>query len=183
MEFVDRSEECAGCPLLDSRYVAGHGLRDCPVFVVGAAPGAEEEKTGRAFSGPTGRIVKTILEDMGVKAFYSNVLPRRPKGKKPSKSECFRCSLHLIQEMKFNQVEYVLALGSVPFGFLQGDGRLRVGGVHGLTLPMSRFGLEFKVTPTYDPGYVTRQGGLESKVGHDWLADLEDFAREVRHAA
>ncbi len=179
MDFVDRSEECAGCPLLNSRYVAGHGLRDCRTFVIGAAPGAEEEKVGRAFSGTTGRMVKNILEDMGIKAFYSNVLPRRPQGKRPTKAECFRCGLHLISEMKANKVSLALALGSTPFDFLQGDGRLSVGGVHGLTIPMSRFGMDFSVIPTYDPGYVTRQGGLESKVGHQWLADLEDFAKEA----
>ena len=186
-DFVDRSQTCEGCPLAGtSRFVSGHGHYDCPVFVVGTAPGPTEVKTGKAFSGPAGALVKQVIDSLGLNAYFTNVLKRKPDGK-PTKEACWRCGHHLIEEMKRNEALVVLALGSVPWRFFQGTNfpgfRAKSPGVetvHGLTFDLERFGLNIKVVPTFDPSYVQRQGGLNSKIGHQWLSDLEDFVRVVK---
>lgn len=178
-DFVDRSEMCAGCPLIESRYVAPSGLADTRYFVVGGAPGETEEKLGTAFRGKAGQMVRDMMNAMGLAPVFTNVLKRRPVGKKPTRHECFRCGMHLIEEMKRHRVHTVLALGQTPFEFLNGDGSLSVKDVHGLPIRMERFGIAFIVVPTFDPGYVLRNGGLDSRTGDQWLYDLEDYKQVV----
>lgn len=178
-DFVDRSEMCAGCPLADSRYVPASGKADTRYFVVGGQPGPTEEKMGTAFRGKAGQMVRDVLSSMKLDPVFTNVLKRRPVGKKPSRSECFRCGMHLIEEMKRHKVHTVLALGQTPFQFLNGDSSLSVRDVHGLPIQMNRFGITFIVVPTFDAGYVLRNGGLDSRVGDEWLFDLEDYKQTV----
>lgn len=178
-DFEDRTEACAGCPLVDSRYVPAYGKGDTRYFVVGAAPGPEEEKAGKAFVGPAGKLVRELLSAMGLEPVFTNVLKRRPKAKKPSRSECFRCGLHLIEEMKAHRAAVILTLGQVPFEFLNGQANLRVDDIHGLPMQMNRFGCDFIVVPTFSAGYILRSGGIHSPVGDQWVSDLEDFRDTV----
>jgi len=129
--------------------------------------------------GPAGELLTEIMGALALDPVYTNVLKRRPLGKRPNKTECFRCGLHLIEEMKKHKVVVVLALGQTAFDFLQGDGTLSVTNVHGLPIPMNRFGMEFIVVPTLDPGYVLRKGGINSYTGDEWLSDLEDYKQVV----
>jgi hypothetical protein len=52
--------------------------------------------------------------------------------------------------------------------------------VHGLPIPVTRFGLNFKIVPVYDASLVMRKG-LHSSFGNAWFSDLEEFAQEVRN--
>jgi len=174
-DFEDRSQICAGCPCAGSPYIPASGPADIRYFCVGCSPGQEEDVQRRPFVGPAGKVVREIMDSLSLSPVYSNVLKRRPKGKKPSRSECFRCGLHLIEEMKRHNASVILALGQTAFDFINGQSNLSVNDVHGLPIPMNRFGMEILVVPTHDPGNILRRGGISSKVGNEWVSDLEDF--------
>lgn len=169
-------DKCAGCPLAGNKFIPADGHSACACFVVGSAPGPGDEENGRAFTGKAGQVVRDIFEGFGLNPFYTNVLKRRVD-RRPTREECWRCGLHLIEEMKRAKTEVVLAMGHVPFKFLYGINDLALPQVHGLPMELERFGMEVTVIPTFDVGYVLRNGGVHSKVGDEWLSDIEEFVR------
>ena len=127
-------------------------------------------------------MVKEIMAALALDPVYTNVLKRRPSGKKPTKSECFRCGLHLIEEMKRHEVIVVLTLGQMAFEFINGTGNLTVSNVHGLPMKVNRFGMDLILVSAPDPGYVLRKGGLDSRTGDSWISDLEDYRDMVNRS-
>lgn len=81
-------EEYAKTPVLQGlaagrRHVAGHGPLDSPLVVVGEAPGEEEDRQGRPFVGPSGRLLQSLFRRAGLPwemCYVMNVLPWRPPG-------------------------------------------------------------------------------------------------------
>jgi uracil-DNA glycosylase family 4 len=64
-------------------YVPGIGPSDAKIAIVGEAPGAEEERQGKPFVGPTGKIVDQLLLDCGIdrrEVYVTNVVKVRPPG-------------------------------------------------------------------------------------------------------
>jgi len=184
---VDDEFACVDCPLLDKPYVVGYGNPWAPFWVVGTAPGKYESETGVAFSGEHGLLVRNLLEDIGLDMddiYFTNVLKRRPTdvasgNRKPSAYECWRCGMHLEHEITSGDPRVILTLGSVPFKFVTGMS-FKIDDVRGLPMYVLRFGTTLRVTPTFDPAYVSRKGGLVSTTGHEWVLDLQEFARIVR---
>ena len=64
-----------------SNYVPGEGPSDAKIALVGEAPGAEEERLGRPFVGPTGKIIDQLLKECGLdrrEVYITNVVKLRP---------------------------------------------------------------------------------------------------------
>ncbi len=59
--------QCWRCPLRGKRPVPPEGPHDPELVVVGEGPGANEEKAGRPFIGPSGIALDDILRKAGVK--------------------------------------------------------------------------------------------------------------------
>lgn len=150
----------------------------CDVIVVGTSPGKTEEMTGEAFSGRSGLMLREIFDDMDLtdQAFFTNLLPRRPTAydgttRKPSQSECYKCSSHLWTDIVNLKPKVVVAYGQTPTTYLMAK-RHRISLVHGLPIPLIRFQHRFILVPAYDFGYVSRRGGLDSETGSEWIDDL-----------
>lgn len=63
--------------------VKGEGDVQSKIYIYGEAPGAQEERTGRPFTGGAGRVLEGILHEVGIKrseTFIDNVIQQRPKG-------------------------------------------------------------------------------------------------------
>lgn len=68
--------------------VAGEGSPTADVMVVGEAPGASEDKTGRPFVGRSGQLLDLLLAEAGLAradVFIANVLKARPPGNRDPK--------------------------------------------------------------------------------------------------
>lgn len=83
--------------MTDLRLVPGEGSDTPDYFVVGEAPGVEEEKRGRPFVGYSGDLMRTSFQRVGIdvrSTYITNVSPARPPGNKinlwakPSKKLC-----------------------------------------------------------------------------------------------
>src|SRR5262249_2276938 len=59
---------CRGCSLWQAatQTVFGEGPRDARVMLVGEVPGDQEDRAGRPFVGPAGRLLDRALEAAGV---------------------------------------------------------------------------------------------------------------------
>jgi uracil-DNA glycosylase family 4 len=78
-------EPCETC----THFVPGEGSADAQVVVVGEAPGAREDKTGRPFVGNAGKLLDTLLAEAGLRredVFITNVVKARPPGNRDPKA-------------------------------------------------------------------------------------------------
>ena len=71
--------------------VPGEGNPQADVVLVGEAPGAREDATGRPFVGAAGKLLDTLLAEAGLRredVFITNVLKHRPpRNRAPRKAE------------------------------------------------------------------------------------------------
>lgn len=79
-------EPCLTC----TRFVPGDGAADAAVVLLGEAPGAREDATGRPFVGNAGRLLDRLLEEAGLAradAFVTNVVKARPPGNRDPRAD------------------------------------------------------------------------------------------------
>jgi uracil-DNA glycosylase family 4 len=109
---------CTRCSLYATATnpVPGEGNPDADFMVVGEAPGATEDATGRPFVGAAGKLLTQILEAIKLKredVFICNVLKHRPPGNRnPEPNEVRACSPYLIRQIELIRPKVILALGT-----------------------------------------------------------------------
>jgi DNA polymerase len=115
---------CRGCDLYkySTQTVFGEGRDDAQVVILGQQPGDREDKEGRPFVGPAGKLLDKALAEAGVErdtVYISNVVKHfkfKPKGKirfhqKPTGLEIRACRPWLDAEMDLLKPELVVCLG------------------------------------------------------------------------
>src|ERR671914_61360 len=118
---------CRGCRLwtIGTQTVFGEGPATARVLVVGEQPGDSEDREGRPFVGPAGRLLDSALEAAGIDrgdVYVTNAVkhfkwePRegtkRRIHKKPSDREGRACYPWLEAEMAVLRPEVIVALGA-----------------------------------------------------------------------
>jgi len=110
-------EACRKCQLGSSRQhsVPGEGAPRAGLVVVGEAPGATEDETGRPFVGRAGKLLDDILAAIGFRreeVFICNVLKCRPPGNRtPEPLEVGACSPYLHRQLELIGPRVILAMG------------------------------------------------------------------------
>ena len=116
---------CRGCDLYRyaTQAVAGEGPRASAIVFVGEQPGDEEDRSGRPFVGPAGRLFDRALQEAGidrsavyitnaVKHFKFEERGKRRIHKKPSASETMACRPWLEAELAAIRPEIIVCLGA-----------------------------------------------------------------------
>ena len=109
---------CTRCPLYSTALnpVPGEGNPDADFMVVGEAPGASEDETGRPFVGAAGQLLTKILGAIKLEredVFIANVLKHRPPGNRnPLPEEVAACSPYLLRQIELVRPKVILALGT-----------------------------------------------------------------------
>jgi uracil-DNA glycosylase family protein len=173
----EASAGCKACPLhlTGTQTVFGEGLVRAEILFVGEQPGDREDREGKPFVGPAGRVLDQALEEVGIDrslAYVTNVVKHfkwTPKGKrrihaKPSWSEIAACKPWLEAEIQVVEPKVLVCLGA--------------------TAAQSLLGRDFR---------VTRQRGevMDSEFGLPAIATVhpssilraEDEDREAEYAA
>jgi uracil-DNA glycosylase family 4 len=118
--LVAAARQCVACPELAvtrQHVVVGDvPLAGRPRFVlVGEAPGAQEDETGRPFVGRSGALLDQLLAEAGLdraQAAVLNVVKCRPPGNRtPKAAEVARCSGWLRRQLELLDPPVVVALG------------------------------------------------------------------------
>ena len=128
---------CTSCTLYSGAKnpVPGEGNPNAGFVIVGEAPGATEDETGRPFVGASGELLTRILAAVNFKredVFICNVLKHRPPGNRnPAPAEIKACSPYLLRQLELLRPRVILALGTfaaqtllqttTPIGKLRGQ--------------------------------------------------------------
>lgn len=110
---------CQLCPLYKKAHngVPGEGSKKARVFLVGQAPGAEEDKSGRPFVGRSGRFLAERLEKNGINrkdVFITSVVKHFPPGNRmPTRDEAAACKPYLLEQISLVDPEVVVLLGAL----------------------------------------------------------------------
>ncbi len=124
----EQARVCTRCPqLAESRHtvVFGAGNADADLMFVGEAPGATEDETGRPFVGRAGKLLDTLLGEIGLArddVFIANVLKCRPPGNRdPLPVEIENCQDYLFSQVELIQPRVICTLGNFATKLLRGD--------------------------------------------------------------
>jgi uracil-DNA glycosylase len=129
-------EAAAGCQACDlwktgTQTVFGEGAKKSEVMLVGEQPGDYEDREGRPFVGPAGKLLDRALEEAGVDrrlAYVTNVVKHfkwQARGKrrihqKPSWAEMTACRPWLEAELQVVQPSVLVCLGATAAQALLG---------------------------------------------------------------
>jgi uracil-DNA glycosylase family protein len=124
---------CTACPLHETgtQTVFGEGLARAEILFVGEQPGDREDREGRPFVGPAGRLLDQALEEAGIDrklAYLTNVVKHfkwTPRGKrrihaKPKRSEIAACRPWLDAEIEVVRPHVIVCLGATAAQALLG---------------------------------------------------------------
>ena len=116
---------CKACPLwkTGTQTVFGEGSPKAEVMFVGEQPGDQEDKEGKPFVGPAGRLLDKAMEEAGIDrsaAYVTNAVKHfkwKAQGKrrihqKPSWSEIAACSPWLEAELAVVKPRVLVCLGA-----------------------------------------------------------------------
>lgn len=162
-------ENCKSCKLASSRkhLVFGEGNSNADLVLVGEAPGAEEDATGKPFVGRAGKLLTDIITK-GMKLtrdeiFICNVLKCRPPlNRDPEKDEIEACMGILQKQLEIINPKVICTLGRFSAFVLLGKGK-RLGDYRGKIHHYRNI----PVVVTYHPSALLRNPKLKRPTWDD----------------
>lgn len=129
----EAAAHCTACPLWRdaAQTVWGEGLKRAEIMMVGEQPGDQEDRAGRPFVGPAGRLLERSMADAGIErgdVYLTNVVKhfkweragKRRIHKKPNLDEIRACRPWLEAELRMVRPRALLCLGATAAQALLG---------------------------------------------------------------
>ncbi len=178
---------CRGCDLYRpaTQAVLGEGPGRSRIVLVGEQPGHEEDKQGRPFVGPAGKLLRRALAEAGIepeRAYLTNAVKhfkfeergKRRIHKKPKTSEVEACGPWLQTEMLLIKPMVIVCLGATAT-------RAILGPSHRLTQERGKFFAHQwapYVTSTIHPSAILRapEATDRQEAYAQFVADLKGVA-------
>ncbi len=110
-------KECKKCRLSETRTnaICGEGNLNAEIMLIAQAPGEKEDKEGKMFVGPSGKVLDELLSKAGIKrqeVYMTNLIKcMLPKYRKPKQDEIKACSYYLDEEIKLINPKVLVPLG------------------------------------------------------------------------
>jgi uracil-DNA glycosylase len=134
----EQARTCTRCPQLASTrttVVFGSGNADADLMFVGEAPGANEDNQGLPFVGQAGKLLETLLGEIGLQrsdVFIANLLKCRPPGNRdPLPGEIDACQDYLFRQLELIEPRVVCTLGNFSTKLLRADPGTGITRLHG----------------------------------------------------
>jgi uracil-DNA glycosylase family protein len=188
----EAAARCRGCHLwmLGSQTVFGEGPETASVMLVGEQPGDQEDREGRPFVGPSGKLLDAALQEAGIDrgdVYVTNAVKHfkwergeksaRRIHKKPNSAEIAACYPWLETEIKVIEPDVIVALGATAAQALLGRA-FRVTKDRGKPIPSS---VGPTVIATVHPSSVLRAPDADSRARAEraFFADLRVASRFI----
>ncbi len=183
----EAAEHCRGCDLYKhaTQVVFGEGKQHAGIMLVGEVPGDQEDRRGRPFVGPAGRLLDEALDRADLKrsdVYVTNAVKhfkweergRRQLHKKPNRAEIVSCRAWLDAEIALVQPRVLVCLGATAAQSLLGP-KFRITQQRGQPLESD---LANWILATWHPSAILR---APAKVDRNAMRD--DFASDLATAA
>ena len=187
-------QKCRGCDLYRSATQAVFGEVETgaeakkprvAIMMIGEQPGDREDKEGRPFVGPAGKLLDRCLEEAEIdrrKVYVTNTVKHfkwEPRGKlrihkKPSMKEIHACRPWLEAELETVRPKLIVCLGAVAAQSLLGSG-FKIMQSHGEVQEREGFPL---IIATLHPSAI-----LRARSDEDRDRDIQIFLKDLRQAA
>jgi uracil-DNA glycosylase len=190
------ADGCKGCWLwtLGTQTVFGEGPRQAEVMFVGEQPGDQEDKAGRPFVGPAGKLLDRALDEAGIDrstVYVTNAVKHfkweragsstRRIHKKPNDAEIRACRPWLDTEIALVKPRVIITLGATASQALLGK-QFRVTKDRGKMLASP---LADAVFATVHPSAVLRapDAAARALAEKEFIADLQAVGRYLASRA
>jgi uracil-DNA glycosylase family 4 len=168
-ELLGKIANCTKCDLHFNRLqaVAGEGVFNPLVMVIGEGPGEEEDKKGKPFVGRAGQYLdkwlKAINLDRHTNCYIGNIVKcRPPENRDPHPEEIEMCLPYLEQQLILIKPKFLLTVGRISSQTLIGS-KKGISSLRGGTY----FYKQFPLVPTFHPSAVLRDQSLRPLVWED----------------
>lgn len=158
LEQVEKNVlSCKKCRLYEEakNAVPGEGNIDADLMFIGEAPGAVEDATGRPFVGRAGKLLESLLAEIGYKredVWIGNILKHRPPGNRdPLPAEISACQPYLELQLGAIRPKLIVSLG------------------------------RFAMNHFYREGKITRDHGTLKKIGDNYIYPVYHPAAALRN--
>jgi len=171
-------QNCTRCPLYKNaiQAVPGEGHARARIILVGEQPGDQEDRQGKPFVGPAGRVLAEALEAVGIArgdCFITNAVKhfkfeqrgKRRLHKRPGAYEIDRCHVWLEKEIALVRPMLIVAMGATAVRSVCGK-PLTIGRIRGRVMPLAG---ERRMLATVHPSFILR------------IRDDDDRRAEFRH--
>lgn len=152
---------CSRCPELAATrttVVVGDAPAGARLLLLGEAPGADEDATGRPFVGRAGQLLDRLLADAGgdraAVAVLNTLKCRPPLNRRPSRQELENCRPWTEQLLGLAAPSVVVTLGTTATAWALGAGFGTLASVRGRVHEAQGV----RVVPTYHPSAALRWG-------------------------
>ncbi|MGI9510634.1 MAG: uracil-DNA glycosylase [Geminicoccaceae bacterium] len=153
-----------GCPLKDTaiNLCFADGNPKAPVMLIGEAPGAQEDRKGKPFVGPSGQLLDRMLATIGLdrtKVYITNVIYWRPPGNRsPTSAEIAICQPFLERQIALLQPKFLVFVGGIAARALLGrsEGVTKLRG-RPFVYEEPKDGRKIPALVMFHPAYLLRQ--------------------------
>ncbi len=166
--LVQQVHNCTRCTLSQkrNRAVPGEGSRTTDIVFIGEGPGFYEDRDGRPFVGPAGKLLDALLASIGLdreQVYITNMVKcRPPNNRDPLPSEIKACKPYLDKQLDLIQPRVVVALGRYSFSkFFPTESISKARG-------KPRRWRSFIVYPMYHPAAALRNPNLRPALQKDF---------------
>lgn len=165
-----------------NEFVFGCGFMGPKLLLIGEAPGREEVKLLRPFSGAAGKYLDEFLQLAAIdrdKIYITNAIKYRlsklnPKtgrlsNRPATRDEIMSSRSFLLKEIELIAPICVVTLGNVPLQAVAGDFSIRIGDRHGSASQVRLGERELMLFPLYHPASVIYNRSLKQTCEADIL--------------
>jgi DNA polymerase len=184
----DDVDQCRRCELWEraTQGVAGEGSSKARLMLVGEQPGDEEDREGRPFVGPAGRLLREIVEEAGIamrSVYLTNAVKHfffEPRGKRrihktPLQRHVAACHAWLEAELARVHPAVIVTLGATALAAVHGR-KITITDARAQTLATAE---GTPIVATYHPSAILRAPDAEAraKLRETLIADLVRAAK------
>lgn len=173
---------CELCPLHQNakEQVVPKGTFHPEIYIVGEAPGREENEQGIPFVGKSGMYLHKILKSLGLDESNTRIfnvvrcIPLNEQGgiRPPSPEEMEACSRYVFADIAKTKPKVILAVGSTSAQAFLKQNFTRISEVRGKVYHTEIHGQSYPVVPTYHPAYLLRQAN-NAALAKEFIADIK----------
>jgi uracil-DNA glycosylase len=164
------------------KIVNGEGILKPKIAIVGEAPGQIEEALGKPFVGPSGKLLNSVLDELGIDredCYITNAVKFRPPGNRtPTDEEIMHWRSSLLEELYAIDPKIIVTLGAVATKALFNCGEpgdqlkdVKITKIRG-TIEFNEYA-HLHFIPTLHPSYCLRNPKETDKLREDFKKALE----------